>query len=88
MTRGGHDAAMSAPVNPVGRSPACRLHASRAGTTLRASGLAILLIEQKLTIALRTAHRVYVMGHGKIVYEDTSDDLAAAADIRKEWLEA
>jgi branched-chain amino acid transport system ATP-binding protein len=50
-------------------------------------GVAILLIEQKLTIVLRIAHRLYVMGHGKIVYEGTSVDLAAAADIRKEWLE-
>jgi branched-chain amino acid transport system ATP-binding protein len=36
---------------------------------------------------LRIAHRLYVMGHGKIVYEGTAADLTAAADIRKEWLE-
>jgi branched-chain amino acid transport system ATP-binding protein len=50
-------------------------------------GVAILLIEQKLTIALRIAHRLYVMGHGKIVYEGSPAALLAAADIRKEWLE-
>jgi branched-chain amino acid transport system ATP-binding protein len=36
---------------------------------------------------LRIAHRLYVMGHGKIVYEGSSAELAAAVDIRKEWLE-
>jgi branched-chain amino acid transport system ATP-binding protein len=38
-------------------------------------------------IALKIAHRLYVMAHGKIVYEGSSADLAAAADVRKEWLE-
>ncbi|AVT82937.1 ABC transporter ATP-binding protein [Rhodopseudomonas palustris] len=50
-------------------------------------GVAILLVEQKLSIAMRISHRVYVMGHGKIVFEGTPDDLKASAAIRKEWLE-
>ena len=50
-------------------------------------GIAILLVEQKLTIALRISHRVYVMGHGRIVFEGTPKDLAANAHIRQEWLE-
>jgi branched-chain amino acid transport system ATP-binding protein len=50
-------------------------------------GVAILLVEQKLSIAMRISHRVYVMGHGKIVFEGTPDDLKANAAIRKEWLE-
>jgi len=50
-------------------------------------GVAILLIEQKLTIALKISHRLYVMGHGKIVFEGTPPELAAAAGVRKEWLE-
>lgn len=50
-------------------------------------GVAILLIEQKLSIALRISHRVYVMGHGSIVYEGTPDSLMAADDVRSEWLE-
>ena len=50
-------------------------------------GVAILLVEQKLTIALRISQRLYVMGHGKIVYEGTPADLAGAEDVRKEWLE-
>jgi branched-chain amino acid transport system ATP-binding protein len=50
-------------------------------------GIAILLIEQKLTIALAIAHRLYVMGHGRIVFEGTPEDLRANAAVRKEWLE-
>ena len=50
-------------------------------------GLAILLVEQKLSIALKISNRVYVMGHGRIVFEGTPADLRANADIRREWLE-
>ncbi len=50
-------------------------------------GVAILLIEQKLSIALRISHRVYVMGHGSIVYEGTPESLMTADDVRSEWLE-
>ena len=54
---------------------------------LRARGVSVLLIEQKLTIALQVADRCLVMGHGHIVFEGTPADLRANADIRKEWLE-
>jgi len=50
-------------------------------------GIAILLIEQKLTIALAISHRLYVMGHGHIVFEGTPQDLRANEAVRKEWLE-
>jgi branched-chain amino acid transport system ATP-binding protein len=50
-------------------------------------GISILLVEQKLTIALKISHRLYVMGHGHIVFEGTPGDLASNAAIRKEWLE-
>ncbi len=50
-------------------------------------GVAILLVEQKLTIALRISHRLYVMGHGRIVFEGTPADIDASADVRREWLE-
>jgi len=54
---------------------------------LRAQGLGILLIEQKLTIALEISHRLYVMGHGRIMFEGTPAALRANAAIRKDWLE-
>ncbi len=44
-------------------------------------------MEQKLTIALEISERLYVMGHGQIVFEGTPAELQANADIRKEWLE-
>ena len=50
-------------------------------------GVAILLVEQKLTIALTIADRVYVMGHGQMVFEGTADDLRANDQIRQDWLE-
>ena len=50
-------------------------------------GAAILLVEQKLSIAMRISHRVYVMGHGRIVFEGTPDELKANEAVRKEWLE-
>jgi branched-chain amino acid transport system ATP-binding protein len=50
-------------------------------------GISILLVEQRLVIALRISHRVYVMGHGRIVFEGTPDDLMAAPAVKHEWLE-
>ena len=50
-------------------------------------GVSILLVEQKLTIALKISQRLYVMGHGRIVFEGTPEDLKANEAIRKEWLE-
>jgi branched-chain amino acid transport system ATP-binding protein len=50
-------------------------------------GVSILLVEQKLTIAMRVSQRVYVMGHGQIVFEGTPDDLRNSPDVRREWLE-
>ena len=50
-------------------------------------GVSILLVEQKLAIAMKISHRVYVMGHGQIVFEGTPKELDKREDIRKEWLE-
>jgi branched-chain amino acid transport system ATP-binding protein len=50
-------------------------------------GIAILLVEQKLTIALKISKRLYVMGHGQIVFEGDPAALAANNAVRKEWLE-
>ncbi len=51
------------------------------------SGIAILLVEQKLSIALDISQRVYVMGHGRIVFEGTPQDLRDTPSVREEWLE-
>lgn len=54
---------------------------------LKRSGLAVLLIEQKLSIAFDISDRVYVMGHGNIVFDGTPEDLRANHAVRQEWLE-
>jgi branched-chain amino acid transport system ATP-binding protein len=54
---------------------------------LRARGLSVLLIEQKLTIAMQISDRCLVMGHGGVVFEGTPEALKANAAVRKEWLE-
>ena len=54
---------------------------------LKSRGVSVLLVEQKLAIALRISQRVYVMGHGAIVFEGTPQALRADAALRKEWLE-
>ena len=55
--------------------------------TLKARGVSVLLIEQKLTIAMTISDRALVMGHGSIVFQGTPDSLRADNYIRKEWLE-
>ena len=54
---------------------------------LQQRGISVLLVEQKLAIALDISQRIYVMGHGAIVFEGSPDDLRGNAAVRKEWLE-
>jgi branched-chain amino acid transport system ATP-binding protein len=54
---------------------------------LKEKGVSVLLVEQKLAIALDISQRVYVMGRGAIVFEGTPDQLRGNAAVRKEWLE-
>ena len=55
--------------------------------TLKQKGISVLLIEQKLTIAMDISDRVLVMGHGSIVFSGTPTQLREDAYIRREWLE-
>lgn len=55
--------------------------------SLKAKGVSVLLIEQKLTIAMSISDRALVMGHGAIVFQGTPSELRANTYIRKEWLE-
>jgi len=54
---------------------------------LKARGISILLIEQKLTLALDVSDRCYLMGHGRVVFEGTPEALRQADTARREWLE-
>jgi len=49
--------------------------------------ISVLLVEQKLTISMKISDRVFIMGHGKIVYEGTPSQLKNSAEVIKEWLE-
>ncbi len=54
---------------------------------IRNHGVSVLLVEQKLTVAMRVSSRVYVMGHGQIVFDGTPEALRSAPEVRREWLE-
>jgi branched-chain amino acid transport system ATP-binding protein len=54
---------------------------------IKRRGVALLLVEQKLAITLDLSERLYVMGHGRIVFEGTPADLRRADGVRREWLE-
>jgi branched-chain amino acid transport system ATP-binding protein len=55
--------------------------------TIAERSISILLVEQKLTIALSVSHRLYVMGHGRVVFEGSPAELRSNAAVRKDWLE-
>jgi branched-chain amino acid transport system ATP-binding protein len=70
-----------------GLAPMLVQHVARLLTRIAERGVAILLVEQKLTIALTISRRIYVMGHGRVVFEGTPSDLRGNEAVRKEWLE-
>ncbi len=49
---------------------------------LRASGMTMLMVEQKLDIALQFAQRAYVLIKGRVVLEDSTASLARRSDLR------
>ncbi len=55
--------------------------------SLKARGISVLLIEQKLTIAMAISDRALVMGQGSIVFDGTPASLREDAGTRQEWLE-
>ena len=70
-----------------GLAPQLVLRVRQLLETIAARGVAILLIEQKLAIALEISHRVYVMGQGRIMFGGTAQELRNTAAVRREWLE-
>lgn len=55
--------------------------------TIKQSGVAILLVEQKLNLALQLADRFVILGHGQAVFDGSREDLQNNIELRKEWLE-
>ena len=70
-----------------GLAPAIVLLVAEYLMELKRRGICVVLVEQKLAIALQISDRVYVMGDRRIVFEGTPAELTADANIRKEWLE-
>lgn len=69
-----------------GLAPALVEQVARFITALREQGVAVLLVEQKLTIALQVSSRCLVMGHGRIVFEGSPEQLRGAVDVQQQWL--
>ena len=53
---------------------------------MRRRGVSVLLVEQKLAIALKVSTRVCVMGHGHIVFEGSPAQLLADPAMQQQWL--
>ncbi|MBM1461903.1 ATP-binding cassette domain-containing protein, partial [Sulfitobacter mediterraneus] len=70
-----------------GLSPQMTMKVAEVLQEIANRGISTLLVEQKLAIAMDIAHRVYVMGHGQVVFEGTPAELRERDDVRKEWLE-
>ena len=49
-------------------------------------GTAVLLVEQNVSMALRVAHRAYVLEEGRMVAEGTPDSLMQRDEIRRAYL--
>jgi branched-chain amino acid transport system ATP-binding protein len=54
--------------------------------SIAAKQISILLVEQRLTIALKISQRIYVLGHGQVVFEGTPAKLAASPTVQQQWL--
>jgi branched-chain amino acid transport system ATP-binding protein len=70
-----------------GLAPQTVAQVARFLSEMQRRGAAILLVEQKLAIALDISHRLYVLGHGRIVFSGTPEELRGNPAVRKEWLE-
>ena len=53
---------------------------------INAAGTTILLVEQNAHMALKVAHRAYVLEVGKIAMQGNAADLAASDEVRKAYL--
>ncbi len=54
--------------------------------TLGAEGLSVLLVEQNARLALKLAHRAYVIETGRIVMEDDAKRLLADPKVQEAYL--
>lgn len=53
---------------------------------INAAGTTILLVEQNANMALKVAHRAYVLETGRVTVSGDADELASSEAIRKAYL--
>ena len=70
-----------------GLAPMIVEHLAEVISDIHLHGVAVLLVEQKMTIALRLSQRCLVMGHGQIVFDGSPEALRNDAEVRRNWLE-
>jgi branched-chain amino acid transport system ATP-binding protein len=70
-----------------GLAPKAVAQVSEFLSEMKKRAISVLLVEQKLTISLQISQRLYVMGHGRVVFQGTPDELRDNESVRKEWLE-
>jgi len=70
-----------------GLAPKAVAQVSEFLSEMKKRAISVLLVEQKLTISLQISQRLYVMGHGRVVFHGTPDELRDNESLRKEWLE-
>jgi len=66
----------------LGLAPIVVIEIRKALEILRKSGLTLLIVEQKLDIALEFAQRAYVLIKGRVALEDSTASLAQRTDLR------
>ena len=70
-----------------GLAPKAVAQVSEFLSEMKKRAISVLLVEQKLTISLQISQRLYVMGHGRMVFQGPPDELRDNESVRKEWLE-
>ncbi len=71
-----------------GLAPALVQQVAQCLHLLRARGMAVMLMEQKMAIALSIADRVLVMGQGRIVFDGAPEQLRERGELVQQWLQA
>ena len=56
-------------------------------STIRQSGVTVLMVEQNFKAAIRVADRFYIMSKGQIVFAGDMAALLAAEEVRRNYLE-
>jgi branched-chain amino acid transport system ATP-binding protein len=69
-----------------GLAPLIVRELGRVLAALKGEGLAMLVVEQNLPLALRVADRVHVLSRGRVVYHGSPGELAMDEDVKRRYL--